>query len=267
MNRLARGALAVAGGAVALEAARRFISAGNGHRYQPWERAPYKDFPNKVLIVGGGFAGYNAAEKLCRLARGRDDVGVMLVSRENYFTFWPMLASVVGGDVQTRNVAQPLRRTLIRLGSSFRRAELEGVDTERRVVTAGGKEFPYDHLILSLGAEPAYFGIPGVEEHCISIRGIGAGERIVDRVIERYEEKESRLGAMLVNRYFFTPTPIAGPPLENHKLSCGFSCLWQVCPRLCCQLQNPPPAHRPPRWVMPPPWRCRPARRRTRQRP
>ena len=83
MNRLARGALAVAGGAVALEAARRFISAGNGHRYQPWERAPYKDFPNKVLIVGGGFAGYNAAEKLCRLARGRDDVGVMLVSREN----------------------------------------------------------------------------------------------------------------------------------------------------------------------------------------
>jgi NADH dehydrogenase len=149
---------------------------------------PYKDFPHKVLVVGGGFAGYNAVAKLCRLARDRDDVGVMLVSRENYFTFWPMLASVIGGDVETKNVAQPLRRTLIRLGASFRRAELEGVDTERRVVKAAGREFPYDHLVLSLGAEPAYFGIPGVEEHAISIKGIGAGEKIADRVVERYEE-------------------------------------------------------------------------------
>ena len=155
---------------------------------QAWERMPYKDFPNKVLVIGGGFAGYNAVARLCRLARDRDDVGVMLVSRENYFTFWPMLASVIGGDVETKNVAQPLRRTLIRLGASFRRAELEGVDTERQVVKAAGNEFPYDHLVLSLGAEPAYFGIPGVEEYAISIKGIGAGEEICDRVVERYEE-------------------------------------------------------------------------------
>jgi NADH dehydrogenase len=53
---------------------------------------------------------------------------------------------------------------------------------------AAGREFPYDHLVLSLGAQPAYFGIPGVEEHAISIKGIGAGEEICDRVIDRYEE-------------------------------------------------------------------------------
>src|SRR5919112_907213 len=115
------------------------------------------------------------------LAAGGGAVGVelfrrALFSRENYFTFWPMLASVIGGDVATQNVAQPLRRTLIRLGASFRRAPLDSIDLERRLVVAGGKEFPYEHLVLSLGAEPAYFGIPGVEEHCISIRGIGAGE-------------------------------------------------------------------------------------------
>jgi NADH dehydrogenase len=161
---------------------------GARRRYEAWERTPYRDFPNKVLVVGGGFAGYNAVDRLCRLARDRNDVGVMLISRENYFTFWPMLASVIGGDVETHNVAQPLRRTLIRLGASFRRADLESVDPERQVVTAAGREFPYDHLVLSLGAQPAYFGIPGVEEHAISIRGIGAGEEICDRVIDRYEE-------------------------------------------------------------------------------
>jgi NADH dehydrogenase len=188
MNGLLKGALALGGGAVGVEVLRRTLLRGARHRYEPWERKPYKDFSQKVLVVGGGFAGYNAVERLCRLTRGRDDVGVMLISRENYFTFWPMLASVIGGDVETHNVAQPLRRTLIRLGASFRRADLEGVDPEQQMVRAGGKEFPYDQLVISLGAEPSYFDIPGVEEHAISIKGIGAGEEITDRVIERYEE-------------------------------------------------------------------------------
>ena len=186
MNGLLKGALAVGGGAAAAEVVRRALRTGP--RYEPWERVPYRDFPNRVLVVGGGFAGYKAAETLCKLARNRDDIGVMVVSRENYFTFWPMLAGVISSDVQTHNVAQPLRRALIRLGASFRRAGLGGVDSERRIVTADGREFPYEHLVMALGAEPAYFGIPGVEEHCISIRGIDAGERICNRVIERYEE-------------------------------------------------------------------------------
>jgi len=187
MNGLLKGALAVGGGAIGVEVLRRNFF-GKSRRYEAWERIPYRDFPNKVLVLGGGFAGYNAVARLCRLTRGRDDVGVMLISRENYFTFWPMLASVIGGDVETHNVAQPLRRTLIRLGASFRRANLESVDPDRQVVKAAGREFPYDHLVLSLGAQPAYFGIPGVEEHAISIKGIGAGEEICDRVVERYEE-------------------------------------------------------------------------------
>ena len=186
MNNLLKVAL-LAGGALIVGIVRRALGPVQP-RYEPWERRPYGEFARKVLVVGGGFAGYNAVEKLCKLSRGRNDVGVMLISRENYFTFWPMLASVIGGHVQAKNVAQPLRRTLIRLGASFRRASLEGVDPERRVVRAGGREFPYDHLVLSLGAEPAYFGIPGVEEHAISIRGLGSGEEISNRVIERYEE-------------------------------------------------------------------------------
>src|SRR5215213_9045385 len=99
MNGLLKGALVAGGGAVGVEVLRRALFPGARRKYEPWERLPYRDFPNKVLIVGGGFAGYKAAQTLCELARHRDDVGVMLISRENYFTFWPMLASVIGGDV------------------------------------------------------------------------------------------------------------------------------------------------------------------------
>src|SRR5215208_2463578 len=203
MNRLLKGALVVGGGAVASEVLRRALGLAPKPRYQPWDRPPYRDFPNRVLVVGGGFAGYKAAETLCRQTRDRSDVGIMVMSRENYFTFWPMLASVISSDVETTNVAQPLRRSLIRLGASFRRVDLEGIDFERRCVTAGGREFPYEHLVLALGAEPAYFGIPGVEEHCISIKGLHAGQEICDRVIERYEETTLARGGVPDSRLTF----------------------------------------------------------------
>ncbi|MDQ4107145.1 MAG: FAD-dependent oxidoreductase, partial [Actinomycetota bacterium] len=205
MNKLLKRALTIGGGAVALETLRRILTFKPDPRYEPWERPPYREFENRVLILGGGFGGYTAAKTLTKLTKDRHDVGVMLISRENYFTFWPMLAGVISNDIQTHNVAQPLRRSLIELGASFRRAEVEDIDLERQVVKVIGKtaeevevpydqettderEVPYDHLIIALGGEPAYFGIPGVEEHAISMKGIHTAERIRNRVIERFEQ-------------------------------------------------------------------------------
>ena len=81
MNRVLKGALTVGGGVVAAETLRRAILSGPRPRYEPWERLPYRDFPNRILILGGGFAGYSAAKTLCKFTKHRDDVGVMLISR------------------------------------------------------------------------------------------------------------------------------------------------------------------------------------------
>src|SRR3712207_2884802 len=104
----------------AAELLRRALWPGPKPRYEPWERPPFSDFPNRVLILGGGFAGYTAAKTLCKFTRRRDDVGVMLISRENYFTFWPMLPGVVSSDIDTKNVAQPLRSEERRVGKECR---------------------------------------------------------------------------------------------------------------------------------------------------
>lgn len=190
INGWVKAALAAGGGALGAEVLRRSLFAGPQPRYEPWERAPYGVFPNKALILSGGFAGYTAAKQLCKMTRQRDDVGIIVISRESFFTFWPMLAGCISNDIDTKNVAQPLRRALIRDGASCRRAEVEGVDVdvERQYVTADAREFPYDHLAVALGAEPAYFSIPGVQEYALSLKGIGAAEEIRNRVIERYEE-------------------------------------------------------------------------------
>ncbi len=193
MNTLAKSGLAIGGGVLALEGLRRAFRVQPKPRYEPWERKPFREFENKVLVLGGGFGGYNAAIALCKLVKKRDDVAVMVISKENYFTFWPMLAGVISSDIQTQNVAQPLRRSLIEAGASFRRATVEDIDFEEQLVTAVGEgdekiEVPYDHVIMALGGEPAYFGIPGVEEYAISMTGIHTAEEIRNRVIERFEE-------------------------------------------------------------------------------
>jgi NADH dehydrogenase len=189
MNKLLKMGLAVACGAVAAEALRRFVYYEPQPKYEPWERSPYTEFPNRVLIVGGGFAGYTLAKTLGDLTKDRDDVGVMVINKENFFTYWPMVAGIISSDVETKNVAQPLRRALMQSGASFRRAELESIDFERNVVkTSGGSELSYDHLVLALGADPAFFGIPGVEEHSISMKGLTDAEHIRNRMIERFEE-------------------------------------------------------------------------------
>ena len=62
MNSLLKAGLAVGGAAVAIKALRRALEPRP--RYAPWERRPYGEFPNRVLILGGGFAGYTAAKTL-----------------------------------------------------------------------------------------------------------------------------------------------------------------------------------------------------------
>jgi NADH dehydrogenase len=146
--------------------------------------------------IGQGRAGARRAglgarcpETGAQLIGKRDDVGVLVIARDNFFTFWPMVPGIVSSDIDARNVAQPLRRALILAGASFRRARVKGVDTNRKVVEAhGGLEFPYDQLIISLGGQPNFFGIPGVEEHSMTMRGVEDAVRLRNRVIERFEE-------------------------------------------------------------------------------
>ena len=187
MNGLVKGALALGGAVVGLATLRRALNPAP--RYAPWEKPRYDEFEKKVLIVGGGFGGFTAAKELCKRIREREDVGVLVLARDNFFTFWPMVAGIVSSDIDSRNVAQPLRRALITAGASFRRAEFKGVNHEAKTITAdGGIEFPYDQLVISIGGQPNFFGIPGVEEHALTMRGIEDAERVRNRVIERFEE-------------------------------------------------------------------------------
>ncbi len=86
----------------------------------------YSEAPNKVLIVGGGFGGLAALEQLAQALGGSGEVGVALLDRVNYTTFWPMVPSAISADVEVRHIAHSIRRITRPLGAEFSKRRLAG---------------------------------------------------------------------------------------------------------------------------------------------
>jgi NADH:ubiquinone reductase (H+-translocating) len=150
----------------------------------------YAHAPNKILIIGGGFGGLSVARELARALCGTEDVGVALVDRMNYTTFWPMVPSVIPSNTELRHVAHSLRRILRPLGVEYFQGEVTGVDFEARRVKTAERDFPYDQLVLAPGSRTTYFGTPGAEENAMDVKGLRDTLRVRNHVIDCFERAE-----------------------------------------------------------------------------
>jgi NADH:quinone reductase (non-electrogenic) len=157
-------------------------------------KSTYADATTQILIVGGGFGGLAVARELARTLNASHDVGVALLDRVNYTTFWPLVPSVIPSDVEVRHVAHSIRRILRPLGVEFFQEEVTGVDFEAREVKTNEGAFSYDHLILSPGSRTAFFGTPGAEENTMDIKGLRDALRVRSHIIDRFEQAERLRG-------------------------------------------------------------------------
>ncbi len=115
-----------------------------------------------VVVVGGGFAGINAAHAL-----GHSDADVTLVDRHNYHTFQPLLYQVSTGYLPPEEVGAALRSVFRRQTNlTVRVAVAVSVDwTDQRLWLQDGSALHFDYLVLAAGAETNFFDIPGMAEH------------------------------------------------------------------------------------------------------
>ena len=153
----------------------------------------YSDATTKVVIVGGGFGGLAALNALVEALNGEEGVGVLLLDRVNFTTFWPMVPAAISGNVEVGHVARSIRRVIQPLGAEFLQAEATDVDFEKREVHTTDGVYAYDYLLMAPGSRTAYFGIPGAREHSLDLKDLSDALRIRNRIIDAFEEAE-RLG-------------------------------------------------------------------------
>jgi NADH:quinone reductase (non-electrogenic) len=151
----------------------------------------------RVLILGGGFAGAYAAARLEKRLGRATDVEVMLVARENFVLFTPMLHEVAGADVAVTDIVQPLRKMLRHTRVAI--ADVEAIDLAKRQVRIRHADLPnaydvdYDHLVLALGSVTNFYHIPGLAEHALTMKSLGDAILLRNRVIDALELADNQM--------------------------------------------------------------------------
>src|SRR5215217_117964 len=146
----------------------------------------------RVVIIGGGFGGLQAAKKLAN-----KPVQVILIDRKNHHTFQPLLYQVATAVLSPGEIATPIRRILFRYENvEVILGEAVGFDTERKIIKMfDGAEISYDYLIVAAGARHSYFGHDEWEQSAPGLKTLEDAVEIRRRVLLAFElaEREAYL--------------------------------------------------------------------------
>jgi len=140
----------------------------------------------KVVIVGAGFGGLEAAKTLSRVA-----VDVTVIDRQNHHCFQPLLYQVATAALSPADVAWPIRHILrSQENATVLMAEVRSIDTDERVVHADSISVPYDYLVLATGATHSYFGHDEWADVAPGLKRIEDATRIRRRILIAFEQAE-----------------------------------------------------------------------------
>ncbi len=152
----------------------------------------------KVVILGAGFGGLNAARALAGKAE------VTVVDRHNFQTFLPLLYQVSTAGLAADHVVHPIRGALRKTNVKFRMGSPISIDHKNKSVKLDSSEvLDFDHLIIAMGSVTADFGVPGVVEHGLGMKSISEAIQIRAEVMRRFEdlcrfEDDTRLSIAVV---------------------------------------------------------------------
>ena len=138
----------------------------------------------RIVIVGAGFAGLRLVRCLIR-----KDYQIVLIDRNNYHQFQPLYYQVATSGLEPSSIAFPLRKLFHGVPDfHFRMAELESVDTTKKLIHTDIGALGYDILVLALGAKTNFFGNANIERHSLGMKSISQAIVMRNILLENYEE-------------------------------------------------------------------------------
>src|SRR5437588_2026360 len=162
----------------------------------------------RVVILGGGFGGVYTAQYLEKALGRRDDFEIILVNKENYFVFQPMLPEVISGSIGITDTVSPIRRLLPRTNVHVR--DIESIDLKNKTITTspGFRPHPhvidYDYLVLALGNVTDFRGLRGLPEHALPFKNLADALHLRNHLIRALEEAAIETDDMELRRQLLT---------------------------------------------------------------
>lgn len=137
----------------------------------------------RVVIVGMGFGGLRAARALAG-----EGVEVLLLDRQNYHLFQPLLYQVATAALEQEAIAYPIRAMVRRWeGVNFRLAEVCGADFDKRRLFIAGDVIDYDYLVLAAGSVTNFFGMESVERHAYDLKKLDDAVELRNQILGSFE--------------------------------------------------------------------------------
>ncbi len=138
----------------------------------------------RVVIVGGGFAGLELARTLRHAP-----VQVVLIDKQNYHAFQPLLYQVATAGLATDSIISPFRKILDgQHNFYFRLAEVQAVDTTRQLLDTSIGRLRYDYLVLATGATANFFGDAVMEKHAITLKSVADAIALRNTLLSNFEQ-------------------------------------------------------------------------------
>ena len=161
----------------------------------------------RLLILGGGFTGLDVARSISGSKAAREYWDTLLIDKENFFQFNPLLPAVAVGSVETRHIVYPLRDMARHRQIRFFKNKATRIDLARReVLLHNDLIVPYDTLVIAVGSSTNYYKIPGAQENTRPFKTIVDAMYVRARTVELFEmaeqaetaEKRKRLLAFVI---------------------------------------------------------------------
>lgn len=155
----------------------------------------------KILILGGGYGGLLSALTV-RKYMDASEASVTLVNRTGTHQIITELHRLAAGNVSEKAVALPLEKLLKNKDVTLRIDRVESIDPEGKKVTLGSSTtLNYDALVIALGSETAFFGIPGLQENSFILKSVDDANKLrahVETRIEAYRKTKNKADATIV---------------------------------------------------------------------